>query len=89
MIYGDIILDITSNIENYIIENISGKLGSGLIGLDINYILHNISLDINAYSNINNINYNISVINSNNYILYSINQEENEKNISMKMRIKK
>ena len=64
-----------SNIDNYSFENISGKLGSGLIGLNINYILHNISLDINIYSNINDINYNISPFDSNNHTLYSISQK--------------
>ena len=52
---GDITLDIISNIGESIIE---GKLGLGKVGLNGNYILHNLNVDYEAYANINEFEYN-------------------------------
>ena len=56
---GDITLDIISNIGDYFVEKISGKLGSGKVGLNANYILHNLNVDYETYANINEVEYNI------------------------------
>ena len=53
---GDITLDIIQNVGDRIIEKISGKLGSGIIGLNADYTLHNLGLDYEAYANINEVN---------------------------------
>ena len=43
---GDITLDIIQNVGDRIIEKISGKLGSGKVSLNANYIIFNF---INIY----------------------------------------
>ena len=85
---GDITLDIISNIGDYFIEKISGKLGSGKVGLNANYILHNLNVDYEAYANINEVEYNIISTNDDKFIFYNITRNDKEKDISMKKKVR-
>ena len=82
---GDITLDIISNIGESIIE---GKLGLGKVGLNGNYILHNLNVDYEAYANINEVEYNIISTNDDKFIFYNITRNDKEKDISMKKKVR-
>jgi len=56
---GDITLDITTYINDTLIETISGTLGSGEVGINANYTLHDLSLELEAYAKSNETNYSL------------------------------
>ena len=86
-IEGDITLDIISNIGESIIEKISGKLGSGKVGLNANYILHNLSLDYEAYINLDEVEYNIVATNQDGFKFYNETISDKQIEINMKKQI--
>ena len=83
---GDITLDIISNVGNRVVEKISGKLGSGKIGLNANYILHNMGVDYEAYANIDEMNYNKILIVDNAEKTYPY--KDDKRVISMKKKLR-
>jgi hypothetical protein len=84
---GDITLDIISNIDNYFIEKISGKLGSGKIGLNANYILHNKQVNYKAYANIDEVEYNVEGKSNEEIIFYNITLSDKQKEFNMKKKL--
>jgi hypothetical protein len=85
---GNIDLTIVTNIDKRIIETISGKLGSGTIGVNANYTLHDKSLDYTGYVNIDEVNYNVYAEDVNGNLLYSSNPRDRKKEITMKKKIR-
>ena len=84
---GDITLDIISNIDNYFIEKISGKLGSVKVGWNANYILHNLTLDYEAFANINEVEYNVEGKSKDGIKFYNITLSDKQKEFNMKKKL--
>jgi len=85
---GDITLNITTTIGDRLIENISGKLGSGEIGIDANYNLHDLSLDLDAYANIDKTTYSVYGFTTDNFKVYDASPYSQDKNVTMKRTIR-
>ena len=88
---GDITLDIIQSVGNRVIEKISGKLGSGKIGLNANYTLHNLGVDYEAYANIDEVEFSqiaTTYVDENRHIFYSASREFDEKEIYMKKKLR-
>jgi hypothetical protein len=85
---GDITLDITTKLGDRLIETISGKLGSGEIGIDANYTLHDLSLDLDAYAKIDDTTYSILGSTTDNLKVYEASPYSQEKNVTMKRKIR-
>jgi hypothetical protein len=86
---GDITLDIISNVGDRVIEKISGKLGSGKVGLNANYTLYNQQVDYEAFAKINKIQYNVVATSQDGYKFYNTTPSDlHIKNITMKKSIK-
>jgi hypothetical protein len=85
---GDITLDIIQNVGDRVIEKISGKLGSGTIGLNADYTLHNLGLDYEAYANINEVEYLQIGKHEDEYIFFNTTRNDNQKNTHMKKKIR-
>jgi hypothetical protein len=81
---GNITLDVKTKVEERITEIISGKLGSGLIGINADYILHDKSLNYEAYAKINDVNYTVTLMDNDNNIIREVYPEDKEKYIPMK-----
>ena len=84
---GDITLDIITNVGGRITEKISGKLGTGKIGLNANYILHNLTLDYETYANIDEVEYNVEGKSKDGIKFYNITLSDKQKEINMKKKI--
>ena len=82
---GEITLDIISNIGESIIE---GKLGLGKVGLNGNYILHNLNVDYEAYANINEVEYLQIGKHEDEYVFFNTTRSDNQKNTHMKKKIR-
>jgi hypothetical protein len=54
---GNVNLTAENTINNQVIESLKGNLASGEVGIEANYSLHNMSIDIDAYTNLNEVNY--------------------------------
>jgi hypothetical protein len=85
---GDITLNITTTIGDRLIENISGKLGSGVIGVDANYTLHDLSLDLDAYAKIDETTYSVYGFTTDNFKVYDASPYSQDKNVTMKRKIR-
>ena len=85
---GDITLNITTKIDDRLIETISGKLGSGEIGIDANYTLHDLSLDLDAYAKIDETTYSVYGFTTDNFKVYDASPYSQDKNVTMKRKIR-
>ena len=85
---GDITLDITTKLGDRLIETISGKLGSGEIGIDANYTLHDLSLDLDAYAKIDETTYSVYGFTTDNFKVYDASPYSQDKNVTMKRKIR-
>lgn len=56
---GIIELNATTYVNNQIIETMAGTLASGKVGVSANYTLHNMAVDIDAYSILDKVKYSI------------------------------
>jgi len=81
---GDITLDVKTKVEERITEIISGKLGSGVVGVNADYILHNKSLNYEAYSIIDKVNYKVTLRDNEQNILRETYPSFNETYFPMK-----
>jgi len=54
-------LTATTSVNNKIAEIMSRRLASGKVGVSANYILHDKSVDIDAYANLDEVNYTVAV----------------------------
>jgi len=84
---GDITLDIIQNVGERLIEKISGKLGSGTIGLNANYTLHNLGVDYEAYAYLNKVEY-TQLVDSDKYVYFNTTRSDENKEINMKKKIR-
>ena len=58
---GTLDLTATSYVNNQISEIISRRLASGKVGVTANYILHDKSVDVDAYANLEEANYTVAI----------------------------
>ena len=76
-------IDITTNvnIKNLIIQTISGEVGSGKVGINANYTLHDYTVGIDGYAYLDEVNYESSLsIKESSECVFKENKSEPERN---------
>ena len=54
---GDVNLTAENSVNKQVVEILKGNLATGEVGIEANYSLHEMSVDIDAYTKLNDVNY--------------------------------
>jgi hypothetical protein len=78
-------LKVDTYVDNKVLETISGRLASGKVGVTANYTLHDKSVDVDAYANLEEANYNINgKLIEDSFNLYNVSMHVSQRNINLK-----
>ena len=82
---GTLDLIISTYVNNQISEIMSRRLASGKVGVTANYTLHDKSVDVDAYANLEEANYNINEkLIEESFNIYNVSMHVSQRNINLK-----